>query len=91
MMISLSEAKAHLARYVAKASEGEIITICTGNKPLARLCRATASPRPRKVKIGVLKGMFKVPDNFDAPLPEFETLFYGGKPKKFKSRRGSAK
>ena len=77
MTINLSEAKAHLGQYVAKASAGEVITICQRNKPLAELRPVEAHLRPRKVKAGVLKGKVTVPDDFNAPLPDFEAAFYG--------------
>ena len=76
MTVNLSEAKAHLGQYVAKASAGEVITICERNKPLAELHPARLSLKPRKLKLGALKGKFKVPDDFNAPLPEFESAFY---------------
>ena len=76
MTVNLSEAKAHLGQYVAKASAGEVITICQRNKPLAELHPARLSLKPRKLKLGALKGKLKVPDDFNAPLPEFESAFY---------------
>ena len=82
MTINLSEAKAHLGRYVAKASAGEVITICARNKPVAELHPPRLVLKPRKLQIGVLKGAFKVPDDFNDPLPEFEAAFYGEARKK---------
>jgi hypothetical protein len=35
-------------------------------------------PAKGKIKYGLLKGKFTVPDNFDAPNPDIEALFYGG-------------
>ncbi len=77
MTVNLSEAKAHLGRYVAQAATGEIITICERNRPIAELHPARISPQPRKLKIGKLKGQFEVPDDFNEPLPEFEARLYG--------------
>ncbi len=82
MTVNLSEAKAHLGRYVTRAAKGEIITICERNKPVAELHPAQISRRPRKLTIGTLKGQFRVPDDFDAPLPVFEAAFYGRARKK---------
>jgi prevent-host-death family protein len=74
--INLSEAKAHLGQYVAKAGAGEVITICERNRPVAELRPAGTSRSPRKLKVGLLKGQFNVPEDFDAPLPDFEGAFY---------------
>ncbi len=82
MTINLTEAKAHLGQYVAKASAGEIITICERNKPLAELHPAHLSFRPRKLKMGSLKSQFQVPDDFNEPVPEFEAAFYGQRPQR---------
>jgi hypothetical protein len=35
-------------------------------------------PAKGKIKYGLLKGKLTVPDNFDAPNPDIEALFYGG-------------
>jgi prevent-host-death family protein len=82
MTINMSEAKAHLGRYVAKASVGEVITICDRNRPLAELRPVRLSVAPRKLKLGALKGKFSVPEDFNAALPEFEAAFYGSRKKK---------
>jgi hypothetical protein len=31
----------------------------------------------RPIKLGLLEGQFKVPDDFTAPLPDFEADFHG--------------
>jgi hypothetical protein len=33
--------------------------------------------KPAKLKLGALKAMFEVADDFDALLPEFKNAFYG--------------
>ena len=76
MTVNLSEAKAHLGRYLVKANAGEIITICERNKPVAELHPVRMAPLPCKLKVGILKGQFEVPDDFDAPLTNFESAFY---------------
>ncbi len=82
MTVNLSEAKAHLGRYLARAGAGEIITICQRNKPIAELHPARASYRPGRLKLGVLKGQFEVPDDFNAPLRDFEAAFYDRLPRR---------
>lgn len=75
--VNLSEAKAHSGQYVAKANAGEVITICERNKPVAELHAPRLSFTARKLKLGALKGKFQVPDDFNAPLTDFESEFYG--------------
>jgi antitoxin (DNA-binding transcriptional repressor) of toxin-antitoxin stability system len=77
--INLSEAKAHLGRYVAEAAAGKVFLVCERNEPMAEL-RPIASkehPTPRPIQMGWLEGKVEVPDNFNDPLPEFEAEFYG--------------
>jgi prevent-host-death family protein len=78
-VINLNEAKAHLGKYVAKAAKGEVIVLCERNRPVAELRAISGREEGRPVKLGVLKGAFKVPENFDAPLESFEKEFYSTK------------
>lgn len=67
--INIHEAKAKLSEYVVRAEEGETVVICRRNVPVAELrgvARAPAGRRP----VGLAKGLFQVPDDFDAPLPD---------------------
>jgi len=62
---------------------GEEITITNRGVPVARLVPVP----PKKVQrvLGIYRGQFSVPDDFDAPLPdEIFDLFEGRKPKKRK-------
>jgi antitoxin (DNA-binding transcriptional repressor) of toxin-antitoxin stability system len=47
---------------------GEAVTIAKAGKPVARLV-PIRQPRVQRV-LGTAKGDFRVPDDFDAPLPE---------------------
>jgi prevent-host-death family protein len=78
-VINLNEAKAHLGKYVAKAAKGEVIVLCERNRPVAELRAISGREAGRPVKLGVLKGAFKVPENFDAPVASFEKEFYSTK------------
>jgi antitoxin (DNA-binding transcriptional repressor) of toxin-antitoxin stability system len=54
---------------------GEEIIIAKAGKPVARLVPIKA--RKGKRPLGLAKGEFSVPDDFDAPLPpEIEEGFY---------------
>jgi prevent-host-death family protein len=64
--INIHEAKTHLSRLVEQAALGKEIIIAKAGKPMARLVPLSNAPRPKKY--GLLKGRFKVPDDFDAPL-----------------------
>ena len=66
-IINIHEAKRHLSRLVDEAAQGAHIVIARSGKPIARLCRI--QPKTKKRKLGVLDGRFKIPENFNAPLP----------------------
>ena len=60
-------AKTHLSALLKKVAEGDEFTIAKAGKPVARLIGiAEKSPRP----LGIAKGDFIVPDDFDEPLPD---------------------
>jgi prevent-host-death family protein len=71
---SVSEAKAQLSALLVLVEQGEEVVISRAGKPVARLSRFERSREPRK--LGLLKGSFNISDDFDAPDPELERLFY---------------
>jgi prevent-host-death family protein len=76
--VNIHEAKTHLSRLVAaikSGSEAEVI-IAQNGIPAARLVPINKKP---KIKWGLAKGKFVVPDNIDALNPEIEALFNGSK------------
>ena len=76
--LNLSEAKASLGRLLNEVKKGKKFTIAQRNKPIAILTSVESTGQPeRKLKIGVLKGYFTVPDDFDNSVSEFEDVFYG--------------
>lgn len=70
---NVHEAKTQLSRLLARAEKGETITIARANRPVARLV-----PLPQPRKWGTEKGKIWIAPDFDAPMPEFEDLFYNG-------------
>jgi prevent-host-death family protein len=75
-MINVHEAKTHLSKLLVRVSAGEEIIIAKAGKPLARLVAWKEPVLTRKP--GLDRGKFRVPDDFDAPLPadildDFET------------------
>jgi prevent-host-death family protein len=65
--VNIHEAKTHLSRLLMRVAQGEEIVIARAGKPIARL--VPVEPRPRRI-LGQDEGLFEVPDDFDAPLPD---------------------
>ena len=65
--VTVHEAKTHLSRLIRRVETGEEITICRGDEPVARLVPVKSG---RARRLGLDQGVFEVPDDFDAPLPD---------------------
>jgi len=66
---NIAYAKAHFARIIRSAVEGEEVVIAKDNRPLLKL---VALDPPTKRKPGSAKGTIQyVAKDFDAPLPDF--------------------
>jgi prevent-host-death family protein len=75
MEVNVHEAKTHLSRLLERVELGEEVTIMRANVPVAKLTAAT--PSAVKRELGWARGEFKVPDDFDDPLPaDIEDSFY---------------
>ena len=66
--VNIHAAKTHLSRLVEEAAAGEEIVIAKAGKPIARLC--PLAERRGKRKLGGLEGKLRIPEDFDAPLPD---------------------
>ena len=66
--VNIHAAKTHLSRLVEDAAGGEEIIIAKAGKPLARLCPLKGQLHKRK--LGGLEGKLRIPEDFDAPLPD---------------------
>jgi prevent-host-death family protein len=66
--INIHAAKTHLSRLVDDAAGGEEIIIAKADKPVARLV-PLADARPKR-RLGGLAGKVRVPEDFDALLPD---------------------
>lgn len=64
--VNIHEAKTHLSKLLARVAAGEEIIIAKDGVPVARLLPIE---RPPRRVFGVDEGVFRVPDDFDAPLP----------------------
>jgi prevent-host-death family protein len=76
--VNIHEAKTELSKLVERAEAGEEIVIARAGKPAAKLVPVTKS-RGRRRRLGLLDGKFRVPDNFNAPLPESVTRAFEGR------------
>lgn len=76
-IIKLSEAKAHLGAYSKRVAKGESFLISNHNRPAALLTAPGDEKKGTLPRLGLLKGKAVVPEDFDAPLPDFEKEYYG--------------
>lgn len=67
MEVNVHEAKTHLSKLLRRVRAGEEITIARAGKPIAKL--VPIEPAPKRV-FGLDRGLFEVPADFDAPLPD---------------------
>jgi prevent-host-death family protein len=75
MEVNIDEAKTHFSRLLERVALGEEIIIAKAGKPVAKL--VPLEVRPKKRLLGLAKGEFIVPDDFNDPLPkEIEDLFW---------------
>lgn len=76
--VNIHEAKTHLSRLVAAAAKGEPFIIARAGKPMVKV-EAIQTPEDKvKRRIGFLKGIINVPDDFDElGREEIERMFYG--------------
>ena len=79
--INIHQAKTHLSRLVDEAEKGDSFIIAKAGKPKVMVTRLDAPEVPAKRRLGFMKGMFTLPDNFeelDRELDkEIERLFLG--------------
>jgi prevent-host-death family protein len=66
--VNVHEAKTHFSKLLASVERGHEVLISRAGKPVARLVPHEV-PRPAPV-FGADQGKFKVPEDFDAPLPD---------------------
>jgi prevent-host-death family protein len=66
--VNVHEAKTHFSRLLDRAQAGQEFVIAKAGKPVARLGPLVRQGRKRR--LGLLDGKFRVPDDFNEPLPE---------------------
>lgn len=67
-IVNIYEAKTRLSQLVEQAAAGEDVVIARAGRPVARLTRLQKTARKRR--LGRLDGRFRIPDDFNRPLPE---------------------
>lgn len=66
--VNTHHAKTHLSQLLERVAKGEEIIIAKAGKPVARLTKF--KPKERQFKGGQWKGLVRIGDDFDAPLPD---------------------
>jgi antitoxin (DNA-binding transcriptional repressor) of toxin-antitoxin stability system len=75
--VNIYEAKTRLSRLVEEAAAGRDVVIARAGRPVARLTRLVGAGGKRR--LGLLDGRFRIPDDFNRPLPdEVLRAFEGG-------------
>ena len=78
--VNMHEAKTHLSRLVDEAAAGQPFVICKAGKPMVRVTPLTQSDEtaPLPSRLGMLRGQFSVPEDFDRMgQEEIADLFEG--------------
>ncbi|AVQ70295.1 MULTISPECIES: type II toxin-antitoxin system Phd/YefM family antitoxin [Microcystis] len=76
--VNIHQAKTNLSRLLSRVELGEEIVISNRGIPIAKLVPFRTS-LDRRSSLGQDRGMFTVPDDFNAPLPEdILVAFEGG-------------
>ena len=68
LTVNIHEAKTQFSKLIARVEAGEEIVIARGGTPVARLI--ALGPSVAKRVAGRDRGLFSVPEDFDAPLPK---------------------
>jgi len=66
--VNLYEARIQRSKLIEAAIAGEEVIIARAGKPVARLS-ALHSPAHER-RLGLLEGQLRIPDDFNAPLPD---------------------
>jgi prevent-host-death family protein len=72
--VGVHEAKTKLSELLRAVDGGQEVEIMRNGRPIARL--VAAAPRRRRA-FGTDVGVFAVPEDFDAPLPDSELSAFG--------------
>ncbi|MBC8181553.1 type II toxin-antitoxin system Phd/YefM family antitoxin [candidate division KSB1 bacterium] len=67
--VNVHEAKTNLSKLIKKATNGDVVIIARGNKPLVKLVPVN---KGQSRKIGTAKGQIWYADDFNEPLEDFK-------------------
>ena len=70
IQVNIHEAKTHLSRLLTQVAAGEEVVIAKSGKPMAKLMPISGA-KPKRT-LGRDLGLFEVPEDFNATLPEEE-------------------
>jgi len=73
--INLSEAKAHLGKYVKQAKKGKVYVICERNEPIAELIGIANQKITKPIVLGLAEGLIKFNGDWKEVDSEIEDLF----------------
>ena len=82
--VNTHEAKTQLSRLLRRVAAGEEITIANRGVPVARLVPVEAQQGKRQ--LGFYGDTIKIPDDFDAPLPDEILDAFEGRTRRIKKR-----
>ena len=78
-IVNVHQAKTHFSRLLDRAQEGQEFVIAKAGRPVARL--GPLARRGRKRRLGLLDGKFRIPDDFNVPLPDEVIAAFEGRPR----------
>ncbi len=73
--VNIHEAKTQFSKLIKRVEQGEEVIIARDGRPVARICALPITSKPQRVP-GTGKGLFKMSEDFDAPLPEEIQRFF---------------
>ena len=68
LQVEITQTPSQMRHFIEKVLQGQEIIFMRQDKPLARLAAVEA---PEQRPFGIAKGLIKMADDFDDPLPEF--------------------
>jgi len=77
--VNMHQAKTHLSRYIEAAEKGQETVIARAGKAVAKIVPLSTVTQFRK--LGLLNGKGRIPDDFNAPLPDSVLAGFTGKKK----------
>ena len=80
IQVNMHEAKTHFSKLIRRVLNGEEVIIARAGEPVARLGPVEGQRKPRR-EPGSARGLVRIADDFDAPLPDdILAGFEGGEP-----------